>query len=567
MNLTASRQLLVRPLFACFGLTLLIVFSAATNPAASRAGDVEDQAIKSGLEQRLTFDAGASLLSYNFAWSIAADESSRVHVVWYDDRTGNSQIYYKRSTDGGLNWETETRLSDDAAWREHPAIAISGSHVYVVWHDSRNGGLNIYFKRSTDGGATWSPDAQLTSAGVDAHASIAASQSQIHVVWGDNRTGHAEIYTRRSTDFGATWEAELRLSDLAYDSWVPSVAVSGNDVYAAWVDTRDGNEEEYLKRSSDGGRSWGPDIRMTQNAANSWAPSIAVSGRTVHFVWFDQKDSPAQPLDAERTLDEAMELLGLRVEPSPYGVVVPNPEEAARRGATERLQLIQDAAPSWIARGGDAARLQSIMSDLQALASQGASYLAKERKLDEAIKLMGLDYVPGPRDDLPKVYYLDAMRVRIQDKLQQIQAAAPQWVQNGGDAEQLESILKDFEFVLNLATTEWEIYYTRSTDGGDSWEPATRLTNAPGFSQRPSIALSGRRLSVVWFDGRDGNSEIYYKNSRDAGITWSRDIRLTDAPGDSMHPSVAASGKWAHVVWFDRRDGNAEIYYNRIKGK
>src|SRR6185295_1829777 len=144
--------------------------------------------------------------------------------------------------------------------------------------------------------------------------------------------------------------------------------------------------------------------------------------------------------------------------------MVPNPEEAARRGAAERLQLIQTAAPSWIQGGGDATRLQSIMRELQDLGSQGASYLVKERKLDEAIRLMGLNYVPGPREDLPKIYYLDAMQVRIQDKVKQIQAAGPQWVQRGGDPERLESIFREFELVMNLATTEWEIYYTRSTD-------------------------------------------------------------------------------------------------------
>ena len=324
----------LRPLLSAFaGLAFMLAFSEAMNPAISDARDAKAAQLKSKLESRLTFDEGASLLSYNFAWSVAVDEANRVHVVWYDDRTGNSRIYYKRSTDGGLNWEAEIRLSDDSASKEHPAIAVSGTHIYVVWHDSRNSGLNIYFKHSTDGGATWGPDMQLTTAGSDAHASIAASESHIHVVWGDNRAGHAEIYTRRSTDFGTTWDEERRLSDLPYDSWVPTVAVSGNDVYAAWVDTRDDNEEEYLKRSTDGGRSWGPDTRMTHNAANSWAPSIAVSGRTVHFAWFDQKDSPAQPLDAEKRLDDAMALLGLTVEPPPKGVVVPNPEEAARRGA------------------------------------------------------------------------------------------------------------------------------------------------------------------------------------------------------------------------------------------
>jgi hypothetical protein len=67
----------------------------------------------------------------------------------------------------------------------------------------------------------------------------------------------------------------------------------------------------------------------------------------------------------------------------------------------------------------------------------------------------------------------------------------------------------------------------------------------------------------VWFDSRDGNNEVYYKESRDGGVTWTADERLTYAPDDSVHASVALSSDRAHVVWFDKRDGNAEIYYKR----
>src|SRR5262249_40438568 len=196
---------------------------------------------------------------------------------------------------------------------------------------------------------------------------------------------------------------------------------------------------------------------------------------------------------------------------------------------------------------------------------QGASYLEKERKLDEAVRLMSLSYTPGPMDDLPKIYYLDALQIRVQDKLKQIQAVAPAWVQRGGNLQQLEMLLREFQQMLTLASSEWDIYYRRSTDGGQTWEPIKRLTNAPLPSARPSIALAGTDLHVVWYDLRDGNAEIYYKHSPDAGVSWTPDERLTNAPGDSLHPTVAANNDSVHVVWFDSRDGNAEIYYKRAK--
>lgn len=435
-------------------------------------------------DQRLTFDPGASQLSFNFVWSIVADDFGRVHVVWYDTRDGIEQIYYKHSSDGGTSWAVDIHLSEVSAGQEHPAVAVSGSYVYVVWHDARNGNLDIYLKRSTYGGATWEPDMQLTShLGSSAHASIAASGSNVHAVWMDNRDGQTEIYTRRSTDGGATWVEEMRLSDVPFESWVPTVAVSGGSVYVAWVDYRDANEEEYFRRSADGGVTWGPVTRLTDNPADSWAPSIAISGDTVHVTWFDRRDAGVMDSDVEEKLDEAMALLGLPVEPAP------------------------------------------------------------------------------PRD--PSVYYLPLFEQRVQDKLQKIQAAGPGWVKGGGNPQTLEAILKEFERLMKLWTTGWEIYYKRSTDSGDTWGADTRLTNAVEVSLRPSIAVSGRNLHIVWFDARDGNPEIYYKHSLDGGATWGPDVRLTNALGDSRHPTVALSSNAVHVVWFDQRDGNAEIYYKR----
>ena len=113
------------------------------------------------------------------------------------------------------------------------------------------------------------------------------------------------------------------------------------------------------------------------------------------------------------------------------------------------------------------------------------------------------------------------------------------------------------------ATTEWDIYSLRSRDGGDSWDPIVRLTDAPGPSQRPVVAVDGQEVHVVWFDARDGNAEVYYKFSSDGGTTWGPDQRLTAADGDSVQPSIAVGPDALHVAWFDTRDGNPEIYYKR----
>ncbi len=457
----------------CASMILLLIQGCGTDATA----------VQSNSDRRLTFDPATSQLSFNFAWSVAVDDRGGVHVVWYDSRDGSTQVYYKRSTDGGSTWGPDTRLSAGPASSQHPAIAVSGMNVYVAWHDTRDANLKIYFKRSTDQGSTWEPEIPLTTSGASAHSSIAASGTHVHVTFGDNRDGHAEIYTRHSTNAGMTWEPEIQLSDTPFESWVPTVAVSGDNVYAAWVDYRDGNEEEYFRHSTDAGVTWQPAMRLTDDPADSWAPSLGAVGNTVHVVWFDRRDANLSDADVEQKLDEAMALVELPSEPVP------------------------------------------------------------------------------PRD--PAQYYLPLFDRRRQDKLQKIQAAAPGWAQRGGDPKRLEAILREFEQMMQAWATGWEIYYKHSDDGGATWGADTRLTNAPDISARPSIAVAGADVHIVWYDQRDGNIEVYYKHSADGGTTWGADTRLTDAPGDSMHPAVAVSGDPAHIVWFDRRDGNAEIYYKR----
>jgi len=462
---------------------LLLLAGAFLSVVSSSGADRPSVIPRWEPERRLTADPGDSLITFNFARSIAADESGGIHIVWYATRDGSPQVYYKRSADGGVSWGSDERLSESAAPSEHPAIAVSGSAVLVAWHGMRPGGLDVFFKRSTDGGTTWDPTIALTQAGSCAHASIAASGSKVHVVWGDTRDGHAEIYTRRSRDFGAHWESEGRLTDVPFESWVPTVAVSGQHVYVAWVDLRDGNEEEYFKHSGDGGETWGPNTRLTEEAADSWAPSVALSGTAVHLVWFDRRNA-------------------------------------------------------------------------------GLTHSEVEKKLDDILALVGLPAEPAPPDD-PFIYYLPPFLKRVEEKILKAMRAAPGWVHGGGDPGKLEGELREFERRMRAWSTGWEIYYKHSSDGGVSWSPDIRLTNAPEVSARPSIAVSGNTLQVVWFDGRDGNSEIYTKQSGDGGTTWSGDLRLTDSLGESAHPTVAYRRGFVHVLWHDRRNGNAELFYKR----
>jgi hypothetical protein len=235
--------------------------------------------------------------------SIAVGPSNTVHVVWRDQRDHGFQyleIYYKRSTDNGTTWGSDVRLTNSQFMSAHSAIAVSGNYVHVVWHDNRDGNNEIYYKRSTDSGATWGVDVRLTNAAqISQTASVAASGAVVHVAWRDRRDGDDEIYYKRSTDNGATWPAspagDMRLTNAVNLSMHPTIGVNGNNVHLAWSDGRDlgdSNCDIYYKRSTDAGVNWGADTRITTQQDQSRWPSLAVSGSSLHVAFYDQRDNP-----------------------------------------------------------------------------------------------------------------------------------------------------------------------------------------------------------------------------------------------------------------------------------
>lgn len=112
-------------------------------------------------------------------------------------------------------------------------------------------------------------------------------------------------------------------------------------------------------------------------------------------------------------------------------------------------------------------------------------------------------------------------------------------------------------------SVKFEILYSRSTDGGASFDPAINLNNNLGTSLNPSVAATGNNVYVVWYDNSSGNNEILYARSTDSGANFDPTFNLSNNAGLSALPSVATSGNNVHVIWQDNTPGNSEILFTR----
>jgi phage terminase large subunit-like protein len=224
---------------------------------------------------------------------LAIDANDTVHVVWQDATPGNAEIYYRRSMDGGSTWSAVKRLTWTSGESYEPAIAIdSNGHIHIIWYDSTPDHFEIYSKKSSDGGSTWSAAKRITwTSGGAMEAVIALDLSNaLHVLWYGYPSGNAEISYKKSVDGGAYWSAARRLTWTSGGSFRPAIAIDpSNVIHVIWYDDTPGNTEIYYKRSTDGGTAWSAVKRLTWTSGDSACPAIDAND-TIHIVWYD--DTP-----------------------------------------------------------------------------------------------------------------------------------------------------------------------------------------------------------------------------------------------------------------------------------
>jgi hypothetical protein len=104
----------------------------------------------------------------------------------------------------------------------------------------------------------------------------------------------------------------------------------------------------------------------------------------------------------------------------------------------------------------------------------------------------------------------------------------------------------------------YDIFIKKSIDGGLTFGKEINLSNNPGFSEHPQIAASGNNVYVVWIDNSPsigsseatGNKKILFTKSVDDGNTFGETVTLSDIPNaDSSNQEIAAAGNNVYVIW------------------
>jgi hypothetical protein len=224
---------------------------------------------------------------------------------------------YQVQTSNGFSWPHIDRSDGKAP------IAISGDNVYVTWWGNSSGNYEVMFKASDDGGQTFGDKISLSNSinGTSVEADIATSGDNVYVTFADNKSGFADAYIITSNDNGKTFNPAILLTDntnssltnktymaqLNYNKakiapYELKVAADGDNVYVlatgAEKNSTTYEPDIFLKVSNDSGKTFGEDINLSQSQGiTSDRIHIKALDGKVYVTWWDRNlDGSDTPL-------------------------------------------------------------------------------------------------------------------------------------------------------------------------------------------------------------------------------------------------------------------------------
>lgn len=187
-----------------------------------------------------------------------AVSENNIYLIWNQKTPDSIDIFFTKSTDYGNIFSTPINLSNSlsvSAIGRDLSIAVSDEKLFVVWYTDSKENSDVFFTRSLDGGLNFSTHVNLSqSDALSKYSQVVVNEKNVYVVWHDYSQGNGDIFLRESTDYGATFGSIKNLSNDEQESNIfilgPQIALSEDRVFVAWQNKVDGNADLYLKSIS-----------------------------------------------------------------------------------------------------------------------------------------------------------------------------------------------------------------------------------------------------------------------------------------------------------------------------
>ncbi len=365
-------------------------------------------------------------------------------------------------------WQVETAFttpynisnSPDYTTTQHPRAAIDPTaYLHVTWMEGNDGAYGpAYVRGQHQNWPAWEWAAPANNQGYTNPAIARDGAGTVHLVWASSGSGKPpyDIWYA-SKPAGGSWSTPINLSNDGDNTVYPDIAVDSlGNIWVVWQVTYGNGDTDVNGRYKPDGGPWGAVVQIGYSGAQDQNPRIAIDGaNTPHVVWRNS------------SIDGNWEIL--------YSKYV---------------------SGHWTGAANISAT--STHSHFPSIAASGNNvYVAWEDEI------------------------------------------------NGPDG---------FEILVR----RWD---------GAQWLP-WKQASLTSKALYPSVAADGSTVYAVWQDYRGGGrEEIYFSHSTDAGNTWLGDENVSRNSTASYFPDIVAqAGGVSHIFWEDIAPGQLDIFYSRGGG-
>ncbi|MFC1725794.1 FlgD immunoglobulin-like domain containing protein [candidate division KSB1 bacterium] len=327
----------------------------------------------------------------------------------------------------------------------------------------------------------------------DGRRTVAAYGNYVYVVWND--WDNFAIYLSRSTDGGATFDPGIRLSTANYASF-PTVKVdnSGN-VYAAWALW--GSAIEFCK-STDNGQTFSTPITAISGSVNF--PIVGVTNSRIYILSVFLTDLGGENYLADYYLTSSTD----------GGVSFGSPLKV--NDATPLSSKVEDVADMCVDASGN---IYMVWNDGRRTGGGGDVYFAKsiDNGLTFSANVM-INTLSDPNVD--ELQFGPSVAVSSMGDIYVVWREEPA----GGDRN---------------------IYFARSTDGGTSFGTQMKINDADETSTKtPSIAVSSSDIICIAFPAYKNLMEsLLITQSNNSGLSFTTSATASDNTGGFVSsPSI-----------------------------
>lgn len=336
----------------------------------------------------------------------------------------------------------------------------------------------------------------------------------------ERRGGRDVVFVTHTHDRGKTWSEPVRVSKSKADQWWPAVALGPKDrLTVAWVE----KDRIYFARSSDGGHSFGTPKRLDESSdAAQWKPALARGkGNTVHAAYIDERETGKDDLPQAHVYYKRVGGKAERLDtgsPAPLATKFDNswaPSIAAsgKRVLASWIDFVNydwDVFTRVSTDGGKTWQDQQLANDTpeadEELADTPRASIVGGRDLVAWTDWRKRDSSATKPHQMYDIFITEPGKENVQvdpygDK--QLSTFAPDICGKlvaFQDASKGQSDIRAAVFIGGGAATGAFRVDDAGTRGGNAW--------------RPRLACSTKTVLAAWEDERDGPAQIYFARSK-----------------------------------------------------